>query len=369
MTDCLDVSLVCDVMMDLQGAIRPAVYLAYELTKRGYKVSIFSPIISRDVEEHLRTFGITPVNLHVRPFAKYSGFSLLWFELWAREALFRLNSKHIFAHSPVTINFSHTFAVSSRFWYVQGPTSVALRDGENELLGVYKFGYKILEPTINYADKRLVKDMAKRTVFIIANSDFCASIYKNWGISIRGVIYPPIDCKIFQPHTSRPSSDYVLTYFGKETEFTVIKAVADSGVSIKAFGAKLPFMPKSLSSHPNVDILGRVSTDTLVELYSNALFTFFPFTHEPFGYIPVESMACGTPVLTYNMQGPRESVIDGHTGWLVESSQELIHKALRLWKQGYAPQIRSNCVKMASMFDRKFYVKKWLETLKSENSG
>jgi len=44
--------------------------------------------------------------------------------------------------------------------------------------------------------------------------------------------------------------------------------------------------------------------EELIDLYSNALFTLFTFTHELFGYVLVESMACGTSVLTYNRQGP-----------------------------------------------------------------
>ena len=353
-------------MMDLEGAIRPALYLASELEKRGYKVSILSPMMSREVEKHLCGINITPINLHVKLFTENLGFSLLWFELWGREAFLRLNSKRAVSHSYITINFSHTLVLSSKFWYVQGPTSEGLKDGETELFGAYKLGYKILRPIIDYADRKLVKDIGKRTTFVVANSKFCASIFNKWGIKVEGVIYPPIDCKIFQPRTSTPSSDYVLTYFGKESKFSIVKAVANLGVHIKAFGAKLPFMPKSLTSHPNVEFLGRISTDELVDLYSNALFTLFPFTHEPFGYIPVESMACGTPVLTYNMQGPSESIVDGYTGWLAESDKEFIHKALILWEQGYANKIRLNCVKSASVFDRKLYVEKWLEFIKPE---
>jgi glycosyltransferase involved in cell wall biosynthesis len=109
--------------------------------------------------------------------------------------------------------------------------------------------------------------------------------------------------------------------------------------------------------------LGRISASQLVDAYSNALFTLFTFTHEPFGYIPVESMACGTPTLTYNVQGPSESVIDGHTGWLAKNDEEIVYKAVKLWKQGYPYNVRLNCVKEASKFDRSVYVKKWLEIL------
>jgi glycosyltransferase involved in cell wall biosynthesis len=96
----------------------------------------------------------------------------------------------------------------------------------------------------------------------------------------------------------------VLTYFGKETKYPVIKAVADLGIKIKAFGSKNPYIPRCIHRHPNIKFEGEVSNQKLADLYSNALFTLFTFTHEPFGYVPVESMACQTPVLTYDRQGP-----------------------------------------------------------------
>ena len=363
MTKALDATLACDIMMDLEGSIRPAMYLASELVARGHNVSMMSPMMSEDVEERLRMSGITPINLHAKLTAKNSGLSLLWFETWAREAFLSLNSRCVNGHSSITVNFSHTLVVPSVFWYLQGPTSVALWDMEGELTAAYKFAYMFLRPFIDYADGKLVKHMRENSTFIVANSKFCASIYQKWGIDVNNVIYPPIDCKVFQPQTSSPSSDYVLTYFGKETEFSVVKAVADLGVGIKAFGSKAPFVPRCLVTHPNIEFVGRVSTHELVDLYSNALFTLFPFTHEPFGYIPIESMACGTPTLTYNAQGPSESVIDGHTGWLAKSDKALVRKALKFWKEGYPPKVRLDCMKAASKFDRNFYTKKWLNTL------
>ena len=74
-------------------------------------------------------------------------------------------------------------------------------------------------------------------------------------------------------------------------------------------------------------------------------------------------MSCGTPTLTYNYQGPSESIVDGHTGWLVENDKEIVEKATILWKQGYPQEMRKNCVKEAFRFDKTNYVAKWLELL------
>ncbi|MEM3640483.1 MAG: glycosyltransferase family 4 protein [Candidatus Bathyarchaeia archaeon] len=350
-------------MTDLEGCIRPALYLAEALTEEGCKVSIVSPLMSNDVEKYLGSRGIKPINLHAKLFAKNFGLSILWFETWAREAFLKLNSKHLKHDFYVTINFSHTIDAPSVFWYLQGPTAAALRDMERELTAAYKSAYKLLKQVIMQIDQKLVKNMSRDSAFLVANSKFCASLYREIGIRVDEVIYPPIDCTVFRPTTSNPSGDYVLTYFGKETRFSVIKSIADLGVKIKAFGSKAPFIPKSLINHPNVDFLGRISADQLVDAYSNALFTLFPFTHEPFGYIPVESMACGTPTLTYNMQGPSESIVDGYTGWLAKDDEEIVYKALKLWKHGYLCRVRLNCVREALKFDRNLYVQKWLEIL------
>jgi glycosyltransferase involved in cell wall biosynthesis len=359
----MDFTLVCDIMMDLEGSIRPAMYLANALIGRGHNVSMMSPVMSPSVEENLKATSIVPVNLQVKLVAKNSGLSLLWFETWAREAFLNLNSRHVNAQSTVAVNFSHTIVVPSMFWYLQGPTSKALLDIRRELNAMYRLVYEVSRPMIEFADGKLVKDMDRNSTFCVANSKFCASMYRKWGIRVSEIIYPPINCRIFRPNTSNPSSDYVLAYFGKETKFSIVKAVADLGVRIKAFGSKAPFIPRSLTSHPNIDFLGRISAHELVDVYTNAIFTFFPFTHEPFGYIPVESMACGTPTLTYDSQGPSESIVDGYSGWFVKDDAEIISKAVSIWRQGYRHEMRKNCVKEASKYDESIYVNRWLQIL------
>jgi glycosyltransferase involved in cell wall biosynthesis len=359
----MDFTLACDIMMDLEGSIRPAMYLAEALTQKGYNVAIISPLMSKDVENGLNMRKIRPINLHATLFARRLGLSMLWFETWGREAFLRLNSRNTDRNSAATINFSHTLVIPSTFWYLQGPTSSALRDMENELTFGYKSAYGILKPALEYADKRLAIEISNESRIVFANSKFCASLYRDWGIEASDIIYPPIDCKLFQPQSPNPSGDYVATYFGKETKFTVIKAIADLGVKIKAFGSKAPFIPKSMTTHPNIEFLGKIPVNELVSIYSNALFTLFPFTHEPFGYIPVESMSCGTPTLTYDAQGPSESIVNELTGWLAKDDREIVEKAVSLWKHGYSQGIRKNCLKEARKFDRTNYVSKWLELM------
>jgi glycosyltransferase involved in cell wall biosynthesis len=177
-------------------------YLANDLVARGYEVSMMSPIMSPDVERCLQIRGIKPLNLHVKHVTRNSSLSLLWFETWMHEAFFKLNSRRVSDDFCIAINFSQVILTPSLFWYLQGPLSVALRDMGKELATTYRVVYNILRPVIEYVDERLVKEMGKGSAFVVANSEFCASMYSKFGVKVQDIIYPPIDCEIFRPSTS-----------------------------------------------------------------------------------------------------------------------------------------------------------------------
>lgn len=135
---------------------------------------------------------------------------------------------------------------------------------------------------------------------------------------------------------------------------TTVRSLAQSGLPIKVFGGKSGGWIQSsrgADEDPNIEVVGRVSHDELKELYSNALFTAFPFTEEPFGLVPVESMACGTPVLTYARQGPGETVLDGLTGWLVDNPMEFRARSEWIWQNRFpSSTFTTRCVSRASEF-------------------
>jgi glycosyltransferase involved in cell wall biosynthesis len=65
------------------------------------------------------------------------------------------------------------------------------------------------------------------------------------------------------------------------------------------------------AAHPalrgRVDFLGYVPEERLPDLYAHALATVYPSLYEGFGLPVVESMACGTPVLTSRSSSLAES--------------------------------------------------------------
>ena len=343
-----------DPLENLYGPLTPPFLLGKEL--KGLFDPIFvSQMITEDVKKTLKIQNFEMLNLKKR---FYSSGSLLTMEAWLRKSKYKRKSD-----TDLAINFSQCFLADVDIYYGQGPITQALDDMYSEQKKIHQFVYWFSRRFLVNRDKAFTRNLKSKSRLFIANSKFCASMYQKWGIKVDQVIYPPLDCQRFKSKTSNPSNDYVCTYIGKETKYSILNKIASTGVKIKAFGSKSKDIPKQIQKNKNIELLGKVTDKDLVGLFSNALFTLFTFTHEPFGYIPVESMACGTPVITYNKQGPGESIIQNKTGWLVNNDTELEEQALKIWKKGYSPKIRNNCLERALEFDQKIIGKKWVKVL------
>jgi glycosyltransferase involved in cell wall biosynthesis len=71
--------------------------------------------------------------------------------------------------------------------------------------------------------------------------------------------------------------------------------------------------------------LGRMDQDQLPTYYQNAKAVLTPIQwEEPFGLTTIEAMACGTPVISLRRGAAPELIIDGKTGFIVDTIAEMI---------------------------------------------
>jgi alpha-1,3/alpha-1,6-mannosyltransferase len=64
-------------------------------------------------------------------------------------------------------------------------------------------------------------------------------------------------------------------------------------------------------------------------LFSSSLCLLYTPSFEHFGIVPVESMMNGVPVIAVNNGGPKESILDGKTGFLVDDNPEAFADAMK----------------------------------------
>src|SRR3989344_5486976 len=72
----------------------------------------------------------------------------------------------------------------------------------------------------------------------------------------------------------------------------------------------------------------RLSDKDLVQIYNESIVTLSLSKFDTFGLVPLESMACATPVIAFNVAGYRETIIDGKTGFLVDFDPMQIAKKI-----------------------------------------
>lgn len=342
-----------------------------------YHISVFSPYCSRNRWAELEAAGCELIvprtprfrgNRVLSRFAK-SNESMLWAESWVREALLHLNSHDAEGalrgkRFDYVINMSMTVPVPCNLWWILGTPLDVTIEGMASTNLIARLADAFGQGAIRQMDGRIIKGIQGVSREIVANSPFLRDFYVERNVPVRGVVYTLKDLRDFHPNGSAPARNYVLMYVGKETDLVDTRALRDAGVKVIGFGGKIPTSSQFRKLTECIDFRGHVSEGELVELYTNALFTMFPFSCEPMGLVPLESMACGTPVLTYARQGPASTVLDGKTGWLVRSAEEMIAKASELWRRKDTGLTPTDCVSRAQEFSYNRTVadlKGWIE--------
>ena len=135
---------------------------------------------------------------------------------------------------------------------------------------------------------------------------------------------------------------------GYAEAFEVIGGLADEGFPhrLRVAGRLAPWVESQVrrlveeSPHPDrIDLLGYVSRDDLVDQYAGAAALLFTSRCEGFGLPPLESMACGTPVLAFdNTAAPEVTggggvlVADGDTAEMTRRAAEVLTDGDR-WRE------------------------------------
>ena len=88
----------------------------------------------------------------------------------------------------------------------------------------------------------------------------------------------------------------------------------------KFFNEKIkPYLNK------NIKYVGPLDFKEKIKCLKNAKACLNPITwEEPFGLVPVEAQACGTPVIAFDKGAMSEIIKDGKTGFVVETEEEMI---------------------------------------------
>jgi glycosyltransferase involved in cell wall biosynthesis len=146
------------------------------------------------------------------------------------------------------------------------------------------------------------------------------------------VIYPGIDTVSYTPNAAERAERPFFSYLGRLKKYKgvhfvirafaamVAQGAADATLEIAGAGdyrPSLEALARSLDLGERIRFLGRIPESEKLALLRRSWALVFASPKEGWGITNLEAAACATPVVASNSPGIRESVRDGHTGFLV----------------------------------------------------
>ncbi len=211
-------------------------------------------------------------------------------------------------------------------------------------------------------DRHLVFQKYKDLNFVsISNSQRSGGENLNW----LGTVYNGVDTSLYT--LNREPKDYFL-WLGK---FNPDKGVKEAILAAKQANVKLLVAGtidmlegedlryyqedvKPLIDNNQIVYIGELDDQTKNKVYGEAIGFLNPIKwNEPFGLVMAESMATGTPVISFRNGAAPEIIVDGESGFLVENVDQMVEKINRIKEIDRA--------KCRQRIEEKFTVEKMVE--------
>ena len=214
-----------------------------------------------------------------------------------------------------------------------------------------RIGAELMRPYLRHWDR----NSAKRVdTFLCISHNIRRKILDYYSRESQ-VIYPPVDLSRFRPGDTKKSYYLMVGAFAPNKRVDLaVEAFNRLKLPLKIVGSGQDEEYCRSIAGENIEFLGDLSSEKLVELYQQARAFLFP-GEDDFGITPLEAQACNTPVIAFSSGGAMETVTE-QTG-LFFSEQKVdalcgaVEEMERIW-MNFTPEAFQQ---QTELFDRKIY--------------
>jgi glycosyltransferase involved in cell wall biosynthesis len=230
---------------------------------------------------------------------------------------------------PLVVSTSHCVVKSVRkgpqafhLCYCHTPMRYAW-DQEEAYFGSLRGPVRWVQRLILAALRRWDRATAHRVDLFLANSRFVAErIRRHYGRTSE-LLPPPVNTEFFRPAPESRPRTHLLVVAALSPYKRIDRAMEAAlrlGLRLVIVGDGPERRRLEALSGPGIEFAGRVSAESLRDLYRSAIAYVQPGV-EDFGIAAVEALACGTPVVALGQGGILDIVEDGKHGLLVPDSE------------------------------------------------
>ena len=186
-----------------------------------------------------------------------------------------------------------------------------------------------------YMAEKLVDFFYKKTPFaVVSQSTLDEFLERGFDFNNFSIVPNAIHQEAFPMQICEKFSEFTLTYFGRLKKYKSVnhfieafKIISDKYPNAKLhligrgdYQPQLEELTKKLNISDKTTFHGFVSEEKKVELLQKAHIVVNTSMKEGWGITNIEANACGTPTISANVPGLRDSVKDGESGLLYEYS-------------------------------------------------
>lgn len=213
---------------------------------------------------------------------------------------------------------------------------------------------------------------AERVDVYVANSAYVGQRIQKYYGRESTVIAPPVDLFKFSTNESEREDSYLAV--GRLIPYKrfdlILDACEKAGKKLKIIGTGPSMKALQKRAGKGVEFLGKISDEALKAEYQKAKALIFPQL-EDFGIVPLEAMACGTPVIAYKKGGALETVTENVSGLFFEQQNvdSLVDALHRFETRSWDPVEVAKSVERFSSARFKAELRYFLENAWKEHSS
>ncbi|MBU3923951.1 MAG: glycosyltransferase [Nanoarchaeota archaeon] len=178
-----------------------------------------------------------------------------------------------------------------------------------------------------------VSPIKRDNIVFTSLSEYQKNVFSKY-VDVQQVINNGVEISAY-PYEGN-SGDYVFSLGSIERDKgqdLAVKVALMAGVKLKIGGniADRTFYDLEIAGNPDVEYVGELNDVQKVHYYSGAMFSILPIRiGDCFTLTRIESLACGTPVITLDTGSASEAVKNGETGYVIPYDKKDEDCAIRL---------------------------------------